>query len=332
MIFQKLRLSKPWNYKAPFLISIPYLIIAIGGIPFNQAMLSILASLTTILGIAGFGYFINDLTDIEKDSLIGKENAVAALSNTKRISLLLFLLFMAVAPWFYFPINWLNASLLLLEFLFFILYSFPPFRLKERGFAGILTDALYAHANPALLAAITFSLMVNKDNFDIQNLLIALVVWQFILGIRNIMLHQLKDFENDQQSGTKTFVRKIGLDKSEWWFKHFIVPLEVLSFLFFVVSINEYVPFFILAYLLYIPFVFFRVWFLWKRSMPKNLERRLNLFLDDFYVEWIPLLVLGFLYFHSPMFLILGIAHILVFKSGVSDLFREIKNGIYFFN
>ncbi|MEZ4931481.1 MAG: UbiA family prenyltransferase [Saprospiraceae bacterium] len=319
-------MSKPWNYKAPFLISIPYLIIAAGSIPFDRAMLSILASLITILGIAGFGYFINDLTDIEKDYLIGKENAVAALSNTKRFFLFLFLLSMAIAPWFYFPINWLNASLLFLEFLFFILYSFPPFRLKERGFAGVVTDALYAHANPTLLAAITFLLMVNKVSFDIRNLLIALIVWQFILGIRNIMLHQLKDFENDQQSGTQTFVRKIGLDKAEWWFKHLIVPLEFSSFLFFVVLTNEYVPFFIVAYLLYIPFVFFRVWFLWKRSMPKNIEGILNLFLDNFYVGWIPLLVLGFLSFHSPMFLMLGIVHILLFKNGVSDFFRELKN------
>lgn len=324
MIFRKLRLSKPWNYKAPFLISIPYLIIAIGGIPFNQAMLSILASLTTILGIAGFGYFINDLTDIEKDNLIGKENAVAALSNSKRFFLFLFLLLMAVAPWFYFPINWLNASLLFLEFLFFILYSFPPFRLKERGFAGVVTDALYAHANPALLAAITFSLMVNKVSFDIRNLLIALVVWQFVLGIRNIMLHQLKDFENDQQSDTKTFVRKLGRHKSNRRLKYLIVPLEILSFTFFTICTNEYVPFFIVAYLLYIPFVFFRVWYLWKRNMPKNLEGRLNLFLDDFYVGWIPLLVLGFLSLHSPMFLTLGIVHILLFKNGISNLFREL--------
>ena len=329
LIFKKLRLSNPWNYKAPFLIAVPYLIIAITKPPFDCAILSIMASLVTILGIAGFGYFINDLTDIEKDNLIGKENAVSKLPDTKRLMLLLILLIMAITPWFYLPLNWLNTSLLFFEFLLFVIYSFPPFRLKERGVAGVITDALYAHTNPAVLAAITFLMITNTDIFSISNLLITLASWQFVVGIRNIILHQLKDYENDQQSDTKTFVRNLGRNRSETWLKYLIIPLEVISFIFFAACINEYIPSFISAYLIFVPFTFFRVWVLWKRSMSKRVEENLNLFLDGFYTGRIPLLIAGHLFCLSPKFSVLFFLHLLLFKNGVSDFIRETKNIIF---
>src|SRR5262245_54556734 len=77
---RKLRLSNPWNYKAPLLISFPYYIIGAAGVPLSRGLLGIVASFCTIVGIAGLAYFINDAADIEKDRLAGRENALARLS------------------------------------------------------------------------------------------------------------------------------------------------------------------------------------------------------------------------------------------------------------
>ena len=52
LIYRKLRLRNPWSYKAPFLISLPYFMIAVGRVPPATAVLGILASLCTIAGIA----------------------------------------------------------------------------------------------------------------------------------------------------------------------------------------------------------------------------------------------------------------------------------------
>ena len=69
LVYRRLRLRNPWNYKAPLLISLPYFMIAVGRVPWDRALLGILAALCTIAGIAGAAYFINDLGDARSDLL-----------------------------------------------------------------------------------------------------------------------------------------------------------------------------------------------------------------------------------------------------------------------
>jgi hypothetical protein len=82
----------------------------------------------------------------------------------------------------------------------------PPIRIKERGAAGLITDALYAHAIPAVMAAYTYTLISNQ----LPDLVFIgmLFSWQFCVGIRNVLIHQLSDLHSDKESGTKTFVSK----------------------------------------------------------------------------------------------------------------------------
>src|SRR5687768_476539 len=76
---KKLRLSNPWNYKVPFLLSIPYLVLLVGGYNEGKSFYAILASLSVIIGIAGFGYLTNDLGDRQKDQMINKENVTGQI-------------------------------------------------------------------------------------------------------------------------------------------------------------------------------------------------------------------------------------------------------------
>ena len=321
-----LRWNKPWNYKAPFLISVPYFVILACSIGFETSLFSILASAITIIGIAGIGYYINDIKDIDKDRKAGKFNLIAGLSNTYKVVIFIFLLLLAVMPWFYLPLTLQNLPFFLFEFLLFYAYASPPLRLKEKGIWGMITDSLYAHANPALLAAITFSLLAGNDCPHFFLYVTSLVFWQFILGVRNILMHQIEDHQKDIISGTLTFVTQYGKEKSDKLLKRVFLPLELISFIFFALVVNKVIPFFIMSYLIFLVIITFRIKVFWKESIPGSLKKRLSFFVDDFYLEWIPLLILVGLISYDSSFIWLFIIHIFLFKNVVKSILRDLLN------
>jgi 4-hydroxybenzoate polyprenyltransferase len=130
LLYRRLRLRNPWNYKAPLLISLPYFMIGVGRVPWERALLGILAALCTIAGVAGAAYFINDLGDARADLLAGKDNVVAAMGWRQRVLTLGLFLAAALGPWLYLPFTRTSGILLAAEFGLFVIYCFPPFRLK----------------------------------------------------------------------------------------------------------------------------------------------------------------------------------------------------------
>ena len=180
----------------------------------NFALKGILASICTIVGIAGFGYLTNDLGDKDKDKAIQKENVTSDLSLFNLVVLFVLFLLLAIAPWFYFPMRKWSYLLLFTQFFLFYIYAFPPFRFKEKGILGVVVDALYAHVNPAILAAYTFHLFTGEGYQNFTSFIILLGVWQLFVGIRGILFHQHKDYLNDINSGTRTFVNEYWKTKS----------------------------------------------------------------------------------------------------------------------
>lgn len=310
---KKLRLSNPWNYKVPLLITIPYLVMLGSDRSGYSALIAVFLSLAIIIGVAGFGYLSNDLGDRRQDALIGKENASAGLSLSKVISLYALFLALALLPWLRMPINLYTALLLAFQFVLFALYSFPPFRLKERGLAGVVTDALYAHVNPALLAASTFYFLCGSNFPEFGFWLFILALWQLVLGIRNILFHQLKDFEDDIRSGTNTFVTNYGLQKTERLVALYIIPLEAALFVAFMGANRAQL--YLLA-----PFIFL-YWmaiFVRNRKQLRGLgfRERAYLLFDDLYVLWLPVFVVALLPLVEPLYAVVIGLHLLVFRSG----------------
>lgn len=309
---KKLRLSNPWNFKAPVLMAVPYLVYLTGGDMGTHAFMAMLASVTVIVGVAGLGYLSNDLGDREKDAAIEKQNATAGLPFTAILLLFLLFLALAIAPWLYLPFTVKSLYLLLLEFFLFYAYAFKPFRLKERGFSGIITDALYAHLVPALLAAYTFYILVDTHIPHARVLLCALGLWQCFLGIRNICFHQLKDYTNDVSSGTSTFVTKYGAQKTVVLITRLILPLELAAFLAFVVLVSWLFPFFALLIAAY---------WVYKYIAERQVLRHFNYrnyaykFLDDLYIQWLPLAILGLLCARSFHFLPILLLHLVLFRT-----------------
>jgi 4-hydroxybenzoate polyprenyltransferase len=310
---KKLRLSNPWNYKVPFLITIPYLVFLLSDYK-QDVSLSVLASISIIFGVAGFGYLTNDIGDKQKDALIHKENASSKLSVTAIVFLFLLFLFLAIAPWFYLPFDKLSACLLFLQFFLFYIYAFPPLRLKEKGFFGVIADAGYAHINPAVLAAYTFYLYIGKEYSGFYVFLIILVSWQFVLGIRNIVFHQVKDHEKDLESGTNTFVTKKGIQKTTTLITRIVLPLEIVLFIVFCTYVTTYFPFFIIGVFLYWLIIAIQ---LRKSSRILGYREYAYVYLDDLYIKWVPLFVLVGLVLSSINFAPVFILHFLIFRSEV---------------
>jgi 4-hydroxybenzoate polyprenyltransferase len=312
LIFRKLRLSQPWNYKAPALVAIPYFFLYASRASLSAALLAVGCSLATGIGVAGLGYFINDLADRQTDLLAGAPNGAQGLSHWQITLVAVFFLAAFILPWlFYFPVNPLIFCLLAAQVLLYLAYSAPPLRLKDRGFTGIIADALYAHANPALIGAYTFYLLTNRTFDHFYLFLWSLVGWQFFYGLRSILQHQLDDVHNDRAAGSKTYVATAGVKTASRRMKNVLLPLEGMAFLFYTWVVSLTFPALFVLWPLYV--------FITAMTQPRL---SLYLFTDTYYLRWQPLVFLFYLCFRDPGMSLLLIAHLALFNNGLSPIFK----------
>ncbi|PBQ30978.1 hypothetical protein CNR22_04065 [Sphingobacteriaceae bacterium] len=312
---KKLRLSNPWNYKAPLLMCMPYFVFLLGT-GTQEVFVPVAASVFIIIGVAGIGYLTNDLGDRQKDKLIGKENATANLGVMSVVFLILLFLLLAISPWFFLPMNSTSVFLLLLQFILFYAYAFPPLRLKERGIWGVLADSGYAHVNPSLLAAYTFYLYTNKTAADFYLFMGLVGSWQLVSGIRNILFHQVKDHDKDLQSGTETYVTNIGVKRTEALLKNILLPVETILFVGFAVFISRSLIFFLPVCSVYWIVTTFR---LRKNKTTLSYSNYTYFYLDALYLNWLPLILLAGLVMRSVNFLPVFILHFLIFRTDVKS-------------
>ena len=322
-IFARFRLTEPWRYKAPFLIFIVYFFLYVGRVRFSDALLAAACALCTIAGVAGVGYLSNDVADREEDRRSGRPNATFDLSIAGIV--LLFGLFGAAAllPWLLFvPLDRTWAMLLVLEFLLFAVYAVPPFRLKERGTLGLVTDALYAHANPALLAAYTMYLVTGKSYPHARWLLGSLWAWQFFVGLRNILLHQIADADHDRAAGTVTWVTQAGESAAAQLLRAVVAPLEVFGFAIWLAVASSAIPALGALFIIHVAATALAIRHYAGGILNQPLRETLVLFLDDFFVGWMPLVVLGALCVSDWRMAALLLVHIVVFQDRLWPLFR----------
>lgn len=316
-------MSKPWQYKMPLLLGFPYFFLLVGQVETERAFYSFLAAVCTTVGFAGIGYVTNDWSDREKDRLVGKENALLDRSSWQICAILSLFLLLALLPWCYLPVDEISLALIGFELLLFVLYAFPPFRFKERGVLGLITDALYAHVVPAILASWTFYLIGDKSYSLLFDFLCVLTAWQFISGIRNILMHQVKDYQNDLGSGTNTVVTRFGVERSVFVLKLVLIPLELILFAVFLWVLSQEITFVWWvygAYSVYALFVFLRK----KQDADEsNFKRFTNVFLDQFYIEWLPLMVLCALVTSSTEVRLILLVHLLLFRNLLKHFWKK---------
>jgi hypothetical protein len=305
------RVKDWWWSKVALLMGMIYLFAAWFNISFEKFIPLSLLSLTTITGFAGMGYLFNDLFDIEKDKQAGKRNFLAGKSALVVITLFLVSAIFVFVPWWFLPKNKFSIILIGVQLTLFIVYSAPPVRLKERGLAGIVTDSLYAHGIPPVLAAYTFSLAAG---YTFATTAIAvLFAWQTTAGFRNILIHQWEDLEADEKSGSKNFVARIGAEKFYPAVKWLIEAELVLAIAFFKVLCNINLCF--LTCTILIAALTLAVLMLYRnKTIPEFLNGLWRYFPNNVYEKWFPVAYLILLSFADLRFIILLVLHLLLFN------------------
>ena len=281
-----------------------------------------------VIGIASLGHFINDIADIKEDSLSGKENFTAGLSFKQKILSAFLLLFLSVAPWFYLKTDPLIITLLILQLFLFVTYSFYPVRLKNRHFWGVLADALYGHVIPALVVLAVFSYYgANHNLFSLKNSFsVILVIWLLAKGMRNIILHQIDDRKKDKQVMVNTFVVRFGGVFSLNLINRLIFPVELIVFIVLISFAGSAFPLFFLFLLAFIVFTIIK-FSLWKIFVlpPRQMRLKFLFFLNDFYEDWLPLIIFAYLINVNYWFVFYFIVHLLFFPKTVVNFAKDIK-------
>ncbi len=150
-----------------------------------------------IVTFYGFGYAINDFSDKEIDRKVGKKNVMSEIGPVAG-TLVLGILVMGCFPLLAMHFSWKMAGILAFVYFWGAAYSVRPFRFKERGAAGLLVSSLAQRAIPLLP-------LLGLDGRAWKSIFLWGLVG-FLTGLRYILIHQYEDLENDQKSGTHTFV------------------------------------------------------------------------------------------------------------------------------
>ena len=266
-------------------------------------------SILLSIGIAGLGYVMNDIKDFKDDLQNNKPNLFNKFSKSQSVLLVVLFALLSIFPWLYLPTDKYTFYLLVIEFLLFFVYAFPPFRLKEKGFLGIITDALYAQVVPSLLAVYTFS-KISNTILNVK-LIVLYSAWLLLVGIRNIIKHQVEDFDNDKNTKTKTFVTIYGIEYSKKISLKYLFPIEFILFTSLLITINT--PYFIalLGYLLYTTILFIK----------RNKTTEIDLFyfintriFNEFYEIHLPIILLVCFCFSNAIFIFILGFNLLIFS------------------
>lgn len=203
---------RDWRFSfVPFIIGCVYLWLWWFRVPFSaHSVWLLLLSLLTTAGFAALGYLINEWFDRADDARAGKLNKLAYLPP--HITALLFAaaLLLTFLPWLYLPSNLVSWLLIAAELSCFLLYSLPFPRLKRIPLISNVIDACYAYVIPVALSFYTFRLAsANPQRYDVW-LISGMALLVFVVGIRNILIHQVDDVFRDQRSGITTLPMWLG--------------------------------------------------------------------------------------------------------------------------
>ena len=325
IIINELRIKQVWNYKIPVILTYAFMCIYLNRLSVFRSLSLLFCYTIFMLGTASFAYLLNDYFDREGDQKVGKTNLFRKI-NPEYFPYFVFIsLIFALIPWLYLPINKYTILLLVILFTLFCIYSIPATRIKDKGFWGILVDAMYAHAIWVLITFYTFA-VINVSYQDIDKpFLISIFCWQFILGIRNITFHQIADYDNDLAINSSTWIVRTGLPTGIQLVKYCILPLEMIFLTCVFIVMSKY-------FIIIIPsIIFFWIYTYIKRtsnfSKPEVLGFRefAYTYLDDYYNLWFPAIILLNMVINHRPYVVLLIVFIFLFRNIISTFLNEMR-------
>jgi hypothetical protein len=318
-----IRANEWWEYKLAPMLAMTYLTILQSRFTFYNLWPLITVSVTAIALGAIYVSLLNDATDVAIDVKAGKKNRMASFTTAQQTMLVLIPLAAGLSIVSAFMNFSFLASLFYISaFISFSLYSLPPFRLKKRGAAGIIADALGSQVFPTLFIVISF---YKHTNLEIKILpLVLMSVWLLCFGLRGILWHQLTDKKNDQASGLCTLVQNLN-EAQISRLSITIITTEIIAFATYILRYNllSLIP----GLLLY----FICNWILLKYYHIEQILinpkiKTYRIFLFEYYQVFLPLSVLILCICKNPINVIGLLFHCLLFPSGILSIFRMIKH------
>ena len=227
---------------------------------------------------------INDFSDRRQDALLGKEKIVQHWKVSKLVFLLttlsmVFFILVFLKDFSLGTLFWITLFLFL-----GIFYSLKPIRFKERGFLGIFVGSLIQRTLPIALFFLLESYWGSMQ--------VVLLFLLSIVGFRSMLVHQIKDFEGDLKTNTKTFAISFGKMRSAKFVRRELLVLEIVAlliFTFYARSVNGYNLFY-----LFVIYVLAWVVAFWVDSNFRKTCNPLsvaNSFPAEYYFVWLPAFV-----------------------------------------
>lgn len=278
-----------WKYKLPPLLAIAYATILISKGELVPSATHLLFLLLSIIVGAIYVSIINDITDIEDDIAVGKPNRMAKANSVLKWILPLTCLLTGIYCCYFLYPDWLSIALYAAPWISFTLYSFKPFRLKNRGLWGVIADASGSHIFTSLYMISSISFILGESVNWIW--FISTGIWAMCYGLRGILGHQFLDRDYDIQAGLQTFAVNTN-PKSFRKTALAIFMIELIAMLIMLIHINHILP--LLSLLAYLLITLNRTYKLNYIAVviipPKN--RSYQILMADFYQTYLPLSLL----------------------------------------
>lgn len=326
-----------WEFKLAPIFATVYATAYLFDVPLISLWQFLLLLLFALAPGAAFVSVINDLTDLEEDRLAGKRNRLEGKSKAYIFVMLSCCTAPGLAMCYYWRNNLLTLLLYLSAWIIYSLYSFPPVRLKTRGFWGILADASGAHLLPQLITVSALTYWCGKQLDFVW--FIAVGVWALFCGIRGILWHQLKDKQHDEIAGATTFGQRHDSRFIQHLGERIIFPMEVVAFAFILFYTRNIAAFLLLAFYCYMVWLRYRLWLL--ETVIVLTKKKYRIALHEYYEFFYPLAFLIVACIRRPFDLVILVGHLILFPRQMilftyqvfkahKDLFGYIVNRVIF--
>lgn len=153
-----------------------------------------------------FSIQINDLSDREEDKAAGKQRWTGRLSTPFSLAVMMACISLGLATAVFAGRSRAAILAYIASTLLGLFYSLRPVRFKERGIWGLIVYAL---------SATMIFVVVPWAWFD-SSLFTLLILFAVVFSDKwtQVHFHQVVDYQNDRECGTKTFAVQIGLKRA----------------------------------------------------------------------------------------------------------------------
>lgn len=223
-----LRVDQWWAHMLGPIVALAFAQLGWRQVPPGAGTVRVLALLASAICLAGYGYLVNDASDVEADRLAGKRNLVGKLPVPARIGVIAVFAALGALPWLLIHLSGPAKLALAGIYLVPLLYSPRPVRLKERHLLGPIADASNAFVLPALFTVALFAPMGDATGPG-WLMTAGALAWSIPFGLRAILIHQVVDADHDRASGTRTLVTRIGEARAVRAMRTVLFPVELVG-------------------------------------------------------------------------------------------------------